>query len=195
KECLKHDRARIQVGRISGFGLMEMSRQRLRPGLLEASTRPCPHCEGTGIVRSVESSALHALRAIEEEGMRGRANLLRVFVPTAVALYLLNQKRRALGEVEARYNIRISIEVDDTLIAPKYRIERETMPEETPVSDDAGKAVEDTAEDVSEERADEEVRGEENGGGRRRRRRRRGGRDRDRDRDSQAAASPADAED
>src|SRR5690606_4957900 len=68
KECLKHDRARIQVGRISGFGLMEMSRQRLRPGLLEASTRPCPHCEGTGIVRSVESSALHALRAIEEEG-------------------------------------------------------------------------------------------------------------------------------
>ena len=93
KEALKNDRARIQVGRISAFGLMEMSRQRLRTGVLEASTQPCPHCDGTGLIRSVESAALQALRAIEEEGMRRRAAEICIYVPANVALYLLNQKR------------------------------------------------------------------------------------------------------
>ena len=93
KEALKSDRARIQVGRISPFGLLEMSRQRLRPSLVETSTQPCPHCGGTGFIRSTESTALYVLRSIEEEGMRRRSVEICVYVPTAVALYILNQKR------------------------------------------------------------------------------------------------------
>ncbi|MBW7835687.1 MAG: ribonuclease E/G [Sphingomonadales bacterium] len=189
KDCLKHDRARIQVGRISPFGLLEMSRQRLRPGLLEASTRPCPHCEGTGIVRSVESSALHVLRAIEEEGIRARATGLRVYMPTAVAFYLLNNKRHELGNAESRYGFSVSIEVDDTLIAPKFRMERLVAPKEEAEAEgmegeapreEAVEAVEPRREPRPEQRA-EEPSGEERGGRRRRRRRRRGGRGEGRD--------------
>src|SRR5206468_1637359 len=88
KEALKNDRARIQVGRISPFGLLEMSRQRLRPSLAEASTQPCPHCGGTGHIRSVESAALYVLRAIEEEGIRRRSAEVCIHVPTNVALYV-----------------------------------------------------------------------------------------------------------
>ena len=97
KEAMRHDRARIQLGRISPFGLLELSRQRLRPSLLEASTQPCPHCNGTGHIRSTESTALHVLRAIEEEGMRRRSAEIAVAVPTVVALYILNQKRADLA--------------------------------------------------------------------------------------------------
>ena len=93
KDAMRNDRARIQIGRISAFGLMEMSRQRLRPSLLEHSTEICPHCAGTGRVRSIESAALHALRAIEEEGVRRRSTEIVVSVPPNVALYLLNTKR------------------------------------------------------------------------------------------------------
>ncbi len=96
KEALKNDRARIQVGRISAFGLLEMSRQRLRPSLVETSTQPCPHCGGTGFIRSTESTALYVLRSIEEEGMRRRSAEICVHVPTTVALYILNQKRDSL---------------------------------------------------------------------------------------------------
>ncbi|RMF08618.1 MAG: ribonuclease E/G, partial [Alphaproteobacteria bacterium] len=124
KECLKADRARIQVGKISPFGLLEMSRQRLRPGILEASTRPCPHCEGTGIVRSTESSALHVLRSIEEEGIRERSARIDIHVPTAVALYLLNEKRMELHEIEERYGFEVWVHVDDSLAAPHFRMER-----------------------------------------------------------------------
>ena len=106
----KNDRARIQVGRISPFGLLEMSRQRLRPSLVEASTQPCPHCGGTGLIRSTESTALHVLRAIEEEGMRRRSAEISVYVPTAVALYMLNQKRDSLGQIEARYGMRVTVD-------------------------------------------------------------------------------------
>ncbi len=97
KEALKNDRARIQVGRISAFGLLEMSRQRLRPSLVETSTQPCPHCGGTGFIRSTESTALYVLRSIEEEGMRRRSAEICVYVPTTVALYILNQKRELAG--------------------------------------------------------------------------------------------------
>ncbi len=97
KEALKNDRARIQVGRISPFGLLEMSRQRLRPSLVEASTQPCPHCGGTGFIRSTKSTALYVLRSIEEEGIRRRSAEVCVYVPTTVALYILNQKRRLVG--------------------------------------------------------------------------------------------------
>ncbi len=100
KDALKNDRARIQVGRISAFGLLEMSRQRLRPSLAEASTLPCPHCAGTGSIRSVESTALYVLRQIEEEGIRRRSAEICVYVPTSVALYILNQKRELLTQIE-----------------------------------------------------------------------------------------------
>ncbi|MGO8915220.1 MAG: Rne/Rng family ribonuclease, partial [Stellaceae bacterium] len=124
KDAMRHDRARIQLGRISPFGLLEMSRQRLRPSLLEASTQPCPHCNGTGHIRSTESTALHVLRAIEEEGMRRRSAEISVAVPTAVALYILNHKREALVRSEQRYGFRVAIDSDDTLVPPAFRLER-----------------------------------------------------------------------
>src|SRR5678816_1725965 len=124
KEALKNDRARIQVGRISPFGLLEMSRQRLRPSLAEASTQPCPHCAGTGFIRSVESTALYVLRAIEEEGTRRRSAEISLYVPTNVALYILNQKRESLTQIEARYGIKVVVARDDALIPPAFRVER-----------------------------------------------------------------------
>jgi ribonuclease E len=124
KEAMRHDRARIQLGRISLFGLLEMSRQRLRPSLIEASTQPCPHCNGTGHIRSTESTALHVLRAIEEEGMRRRSAEISVAAPPAVALYILNHKRGSLVQAEARCGFRVTIGEDDTLVPPAFRLER-----------------------------------------------------------------------
>ena len=124
KEAMRHDRARIQLGRISPFGLLELSRQRLRPSLLEASTQPCPYCDGTGHIRSIESTALHVLRAIEEEGMRRRSAEISVAVPSKVALYILNQKRAALQQAEARYGFSVAVGSDDALVPPAFRLER-----------------------------------------------------------------------
>jgi len=124
KDAMRNDRARIQIGRISPFGLLELSRQRLRPSLLETSSEPCPHCEGTGVRRSTDSTALHILRMIEDECTRRKADDLTLFVPTAVALYLLNFKRQALADIEARFETSIVVENDDTLIPPDCRIER-----------------------------------------------------------------------
>ncbi|MBV8738916.1 MAG: Rne/Rng family ribonuclease [Alphaproteobacteria bacterium] len=124
KEALRSDRARIQVGRISPFGLLEMSRQRLRSSLTEASTQPCPHCGGTGFIRSTESTALYVLRSIEEEGMRRRSAEVCVYVPTTVALYILNYKRESLAQLEARYGIHVLVARDDSLIPPAFRLER-----------------------------------------------------------------------
>lgn len=124
KDAMKNDRARIQMGRISPFGLLELSRQRLRPSLMESSTGPCPHCGGTGALRSVESAALSVIRAIEEEGMRGRSTSITVHVATSIALYILNQKRAALAEIESRYGFSVTLASDDTLIAPDHRIDR-----------------------------------------------------------------------
>jgi len=124
KEALKNDRARIQVGRISPFGLLEMSRQRLRPSLVETSTQPCPHCGGTGFIRSTESTALYVLRSIEEEGMRRRSAEICVYVPTTVALYILNQKRESLVQLETRYSLKVLVARDDALIPPAFRLER-----------------------------------------------------------------------
>ncbi|MFP6773136.1 MAG: Rne/Rng family ribonuclease [Alphaproteobacteria bacterium] len=122
KDALKDDRARIQVGRISSFGLMELSRQRLRPSLFEASTKVCEFCAGSGFVRTTESTALHVLRSIEEEGIRGRAAQLTVHAPADVSLYLLNQKREHLAEIELRYGMQVYVLGDETLIAPDSRI-------------------------------------------------------------------------
>jgi len=124
KESMREDRARIQVGRISPFGLLELSRQRLRPSIIETSSEPCPHCEGTGVRRSIESSAVTVLRALEEEGARQRSRELTVHVPTSVALYILNQKRVVLADMEQRYGYSVTLENDDSLIPPNHRIER-----------------------------------------------------------------------
>ncbi len=124
KDAMKTDRARIQLGRISAFGLLELSRQRLRSSLIEASTQPCPHCNGTGTIRSTESTALVVLRALEEEGIRRRTAEVTIYVPTQIALYVLNQKRDALAEIERRYGFRVTVAQDDSLIPPAFRLDR-----------------------------------------------------------------------
>lgn len=124
KDKLKSDRARIQVGRISGFGLMEMSRQRLRPGMLESTTQPCAHCHGTGLIRSDDSLALTILRAIEEEGTRKRSREVLVKAPVAVSNFLMNQKREHVAMIEARYGMSVRIEADPVLISPDFAIEK-----------------------------------------------------------------------
>lgn len=124
KEQLKTDRARIQIGRISSFGLMEMSRQRLRPGMLEVTTIPCGHCSGMGIVRSDESMALSVLREIEEEGVRNQSTEIRTTVPVNIANFLLNHKRIRIAQIEKRYDISISIIADTELTSPTFQIER-----------------------------------------------------------------------
>ena len=124
KDKLKTDRARIQVGRISGFGLLEMSRQRLRPGMLEATTQPCPACHGTGLIRSDDNLALSILRQLEEEGVRGRSKEVLLKAPVGIVNYLMNQKREHIAQIEARYGIAVRVEADPFLISPDFSIER-----------------------------------------------------------------------
>jgi len=119
KECLKQDRARIQVGRISHFGLMEMSRQRIRASVLESSTEKCPYCGGSGHMRSVSSLALQVLRALEEQLMRGATHNLIARTRPDVALYVLNQKRAHLRGLEERFAITITISADESVAAPQ----------------------------------------------------------------------------
>ncbi len=123
KDALRNDRARIQVGTISHFGLLEMSRQRLRPSLVESTFVPCPHCAGSGFMRGTDSAALHVLRAIEEEGGRQRHAEIVVNVASAVALYVLNHKRVWLSEIEQRHRMVVNFAADDSLIPPALRIE------------------------------------------------------------------------
>ncbi|MGY6697950.1 MAG: Rne/Rng family ribonuclease [Roseinatronobacter sp.] len=124
KEKLKNDRARIQVGRISGFGLLEMSRQRLRPGMLEATTQPCPHCHGTGLIRSDDSMGLTVLRQIEEEGTRGKSREILVRAPAAVVNFIINYKREHLALIEVRYGMAVRLEADPRLVSPDFEIEK-----------------------------------------------------------------------
>ncbi len=124
KDRLKMDRARIQIGRISGFGLLEMSRQRLRPGMLEATTQPCPHCHGTGHTRSDDSLALSILRELEEEGGRKRSKEVLVKVPFQIANYILNQKRDHVAMIESRFGLSVRVEGDPHKISPEFEIER-----------------------------------------------------------------------
>ena len=132
KDHLKNDRARIQVGRISHFGLMEMSRQRIRASVLDSTMKPCPHCGGTGHVRSDSSVALHVVRAIEEFLIKDARNHISVRTPSATALYVLNYKRRNITDLEERFGLTISIEADETLGAQHYAITR-GLPVERPV--------------------------------------------------------------
>jgi ribonuclease E len=115
KQAMSSDRARIEVGRISAFGLLELSRQRLHPSLFETHFQACPHCNGTGSIRTTESAVLVALRGIEEEALRGRYSQITLTVPTAVALYMLNTKKRVLCEIEARHQVEIVINADATM--------------------------------------------------------------------------------
>ncbi|MBT6415709.1 ribonuclease E/G [Candidatus Puniceispirillum sp.] len=124
KDAMRNDRARIQIGSISHFGLLEMSRQRLRLSINESTSDLCPHCEGTGRVRSVDTAALQTLRSIEDEAQKGKMDEMHITVHRDIALYILNHKRDALAELESRYNITIMLLSDDTLISPEYRIER-----------------------------------------------------------------------
>ncbi|MEO0702197.1 MAG: Rne/Rng family ribonuclease [Pseudomonadota bacterium] len=124
KDRLKTDRARIQVGRISGFGLLEMSRQRLRPGMLEATTQPCPACHGTGLVRSDDSLGLTILRQLEEEGTRRRSREVLIKAPVSIVNFLMNHKREHIAGLETRYGMAVRIEADPFLISPDFTLEK-----------------------------------------------------------------------
>jgi ribonuclease E len=195
KEALKNDRARIQVGRISSFGLMEMSRQRLRTGVLEASTRPCPHCEGTGLVRTASSSGLSALRLIEDEAARGRGSILTLRASQEAAVYVLNRKRADIAEIEDRYGVTVEIIPDREEEGARMTVEASGPPPAyapkidmlLPVEEDEDDLVDEIEEEEDEEEVEEaaaeapsqrEPREDGEGGGRKRRRRRRGRRNR-----------------
>ena len=216
KEALKNDRARIQVGRISHFGLLEMSRQRIRQGVVESSTHKCPTCSGTGLIRSVESLALMVMRNVEEHVMKKPGQSINLKVPTDVALYILNTKRGTLATIEAKYGLSVTIVADDHVGPSHYAIERgearvleRSEQAGTHVRVDTTTMIE-TAEDAADALVEDDVEEEEvsaggggerqarseDGGersGRRRRRRRRGG-DRE-DRPAQQQPRVADAAD
>ncbi len=165
KDKLKTDRARIQVGRISGFGLLEMSRQRLRPGMLEASTQPCPHCHGTGLIRSDDSMSLSILRQIEEEGVRRRSREVLVRAPVGIANFLINHKREHVAGIEARYGLSVRIEGDPSLVSPDFTLEKlktatRTVREPDTAFVSAGAALMDAIDDEVEAPAEAEVEAE-----------------------------------
>ncbi len=205
KDKLKTDRARIQVGRISGFGLMEMSRQRLRPGMLEATTQMCSHCHGTGLLRSDDNVALNILRQLEEEGVRGRSKEVLIKAPVSIANFLMNGKREHIAEIEARYGMSVRIECDPTMVSPDFAIEKfktatRVVPDATPVVTSV--VVMDDDDDVVAETPDEDevpsAQGEGDGEDRpkkrrRRRRRRRGGGSDAQGENQQSDAQSADA--
>ncbi|HEY1631901.1 MAG TPA: ribonuclease E/G [Rhizomicrobium sp.] len=209
RDATKNDRARIQIGKISQFGLLEMSRQRLRAGVIAGSTVPCPHCGGQGIVRSVESTALRVLRGLEDEGQKQKAAAVNVRVPADVAIFTLNQKRREIARIEGDYSMTIAFIPKDDVLAGNFEIERTLVraPEDRkyfpteappPAEETLVEAPADMTEEVEEEEEHEDMTHAEppaqhsgghdrprdsegeGEGGRRRRRRRRRGRDRDR---------------
>lgn len=184
KDALKNDRARIQVGRISGFGLMEMSRQRLRTGVLEASTRPCPHCEGTGLVRTASSAGLSALRLIEEEAARGRGNKITLRASQEATFYLLNEKRRELREIEELYGVTVEILPDGETEGARMAVEVSGPPPIARRSFAPIAPIEDEDDDYPEDEEEEEAAEEEAAEDRPARPR---DRDRDRDRDREEA--------
>lgn len=125
KEALKNDRARIQVAKMSCFGLLEISRQRMHSSFMESNYQPCPYCHGQGVIRTTESGAMLILRAIEEEGTKNRSSKITVFVPTDTAVYLLNQKRQQLCDLESKYKFKVIVSADsDIKTISDYKIER-----------------------------------------------------------------------
>jgi ribonuclease E len=193
KDALKSDRARIQVGRISGFGLMEMSRQRLRTGVLEATTRTCPHCDGTGLVRTASSAGLSALRLIEDEAAKGKGTHICLEASTEAAVYLLNEKRNELLEIEQRYGVSVEVKPEGEDEGAKMAVSshgpRPTeAPKFEPIVDDGDDDDDDVDEidDVIEEDDEEnsEQRDDDDQPRKKKRRRRRGGRGRNKNRDN-----------
>jgi ribonuclease E len=147
RDALKSDRARVQLGRISAFGLLELSRQRLRPSLQELSTQACPACDGTGVVRSVESAALRALRGIEMEGLKNTAAAVSLTLPEAVGLYVLNQKRDRLVHLEQLYGLRVDVQIDRHMNGDHLtlvRTEQKAAPETEAVAEAVAEATETT---------------------------------------------------
>ncbi len=200
KDKLKTDRARIQVGRISGFGLLEMSRQRLRPGMLEATTQPCPACHGTGLIRSDDNMALSILRQIEEEGTRRRSREVLVRCPVSIANFLMNQKREHIAQIEARYGLSVRVEGDMHLVSPDFSLEKfktasRIVPEATAPVVSVDASLMDLVDATEEEEAEEEaVQAEEEAKPKRKRRRRRrkkGGNDQQEAEASEAAEDRA----
>ena len=208
KDCLRNDRARIQVGRISHFGLMEMSRQRIRASVLESTMKPCPHCGGTGHVRSDSSVALLVVRAIEDFLLKDSRSHIIVRTPIATALYMLNHKRSTLTDLERRFGLTITVEADDSVGSQHYAISRGALAEKpegfVPIQPQpAYVEFEEPEDEIVEEPEEEEAaeaapsqpqqaRAGENGDSqrdrkRRRRRRRRGGKDRDGEQEADAA--------
>ena len=215
KDCLKNDRARIQVGRISHFGLLEMSRQRIRSSVLELTMKPCPHCGGTGHLRSDSSVALLVVRAIEEFLLKDSRSHITVRTPAATALYVLNHKRSKLVELENRFAIAITLETDETVGAQHYAIFRGAVadkpagwteaalapeiayvepeePEEIEIMEPAAEEAETIEHPVRTEHVGEGERHHDRK--RRRKRRRRGGRDRGAPGESGHAATSAEAD-
>ncbi len=192
KDALRNDRARIQVGRISGFGLMEMSRQRLRTGVLEATTRECPHCDGTGLVRTASSAGLSALRLIEDEAAKGKGTVIKLGASTEAAIYLLNEKRGELVEIEQRYGVTVEVcpEGEDegakmavTSAGPRPA----AAPKFEPIVDDDDDEDDIPEEDFSEDEDDQPKK--------KRRRRRRGGRGRGKQRNEDGSENSEDDSD
>ncbi|PKP66883.1 MAG: ribonuclease E/G, partial [Alphaproteobacteria bacterium HGW-Alphaproteobacteria-9] len=215
KDALKNDRARIQVGRISSFGLMEMSRQRLRTGVLEATTRSCPHCDGTGLVRTASSAGLSALRLIEDEAAKGRGTLIRLAASTEAAIYLLNEKRADLVEIEQRFGVTVEVVPEGEDEGAKMSVSSAgPRPSQAPkfepiIDDDEDEDLpEDDFEEEEEEREapqrrqrrgsgerSEASESEDDAARRKKRRRRRGGRNRSRgDREDGAEGESDEAE-
>ncbi|WP_109356658.1 ribonuclease E/G [Sphingorhabdus sp. EL138] len=186
RDALKNDRARIQVGRISSFGLLEMSRQRLRTGVLEASTKVCPHCEGTGLVRTASSSALSALRLIEEEAAKGKAKQITLTASQEATIYVLNSKRHEIDEIEKRYGVSVEIIPDGEIEGARMEVKGsggppKNVPKFEPIVDEDDDDIVDTAEqdEETEERP-------------RKRRRRRGRRGRGGDRNNESKVETGD---
>ena len=214
KDALKNDRARIQIGRISSFGLMEMSRQRLRTGVLEATTRACPHCDGTGLVRTASSAGLSALRLIEDEAARGKGTLIRLAASTEAAIYLLNEKRADLVEIEQRYGVNVEVVPEGEQEGAKMSVSSSGprpvhAPKFDPIIDDDDDELPEEEDAYEEEEAEPEPRArrdrserreaadsEDDAARRKKRRRRRGGRNRNRqDRDDGLEGEAADEAD
>jgi ribonuclease E len=199
RDALSNDRARIQVGRISSFGLLELSRQRLNPSLAEAQQEICAHCAGTGRVKTLDFSAISVIRALEVEGIKGKNNDIVVTMAPPVVLYIMNNKRRLLADIEARYGFSVTFVTDESLSTSQYKLEGVARAAPKIAEGISSVAMDETAEDVSEEEIEEsegeEISAEEHGGRPRRsqgdqeeghgrrRRGRRGGRGRGRDRD------------
>ncbi|WBY15860.1 Rne/Rng family ribonuclease [Erythrobacteraceae bacterium WH01K] len=194
KDALKNDRARIQVGRISGFGLMEMSRQRLRTGVLEASTRECPHCDGTGLVRTASSAGLSALRLIEDEAAKGKGTTITLSASTEAAVYLLNSKRSELQEIEDRYNVSVEVVPEGEDEGAKMTIGSSgPKPTEAPKFEPIVDEDDDEDDDIA---ADGDEEGDDRDDDRpRKKRRRRGGRGRNKNRNQDGDNSTDDSSD